>query len=182
MGQSFSPRFKLPAEPTIALLVGVIYVESSARYSGGEDADEKEAIGWTFVNIAYYAKHKPEGKKHCYNLDMGNGTLLSAIAKKSRAHSSSAWNEIMNGSRLKPLTALQALAPSDKAHLELCVDAADAIGAHAQGPHALSTLAGRVPVEFNKAHDSPANRKRGEKIGRLRSHTFYAFKPGRECD
>lgn len=183
MGQSFSHGFTLPDDPTIELLVGVIYAESSTRFAGGEDADEKDAVGWTFVNITYYAKHKPEGKKRCYNADMGDGTLLSAVKRKSVAYNGPTWRQVMSGDALKPLaTLVTSLDPFQKAHLELCVDAANAIGAHAEGPHELSTLANRVPVEFNRASDSPANPARGEKIGRIGSHSFYAFKEGRECD
>src|SRR5262249_5628399 len=104
---TFSPGFKLPDDPTIELLLAVIYSESSTRYAGGEDPDEREAIGWTFVNIAYFADHVPNGKKHCYNKDMGDGTILSAIRHKSLAYNSPMWNDIMNGNALKPLAVLE---------------------------------------------------------------------------
>ncbi len=180
---SFSPGFQLPDDPTIESLVGVIYCESSSKnWGGGESDDEKEAIGWTFVNIAYYAKHKPEGKKHCYNKDMGNGTILSAISMKSLAYNGALWKQIMVGNALKPLATLaKTLDSFQKAHLELCVDAANAIGAHPEGAHTLSTLADRAPIGFNKAKDSPSNPERLEKIGRLGSHSFYAFIKDREC-
>jgi hypothetical protein len=184
MGNTFSPGFKLPDDPTIQLLVGVIFAESSSQnWGGGENADEKVAIGWTFVNIAYFAQYKPEGKKRCYNADMGVGTILSAIKSKSLAYNSAIWKQIMNGDALKPLAILEkTLQPTQKAHLELCVDAANSIGAHPAGPHALSTLHDRAPIEFNKAKNSPGNPRRLEKIGELGSHSFYAFIAGRECE
>ncbi len=181
---SFSPGFRLPDDPTVELLVAVLYAESSSRSWGGcENADEKEAIGWTFVNIAHFASHIPEGKKRCYNSDMGVGTLLSAIKSKSLAYNSALWKQIMDGDALKPLAALsKTLQPSQQAHLELCVDAAVAIGSHPEGPHPLTTLGDRAPIEFNKARNSPGNPRRLERIGGLGAHSFYGFIAGRECE
>jgi hypothetical protein len=34
---------------------------------------------------------------------------------------------------------------------------------------------------FNKAADSPPNKVREKKIGRIGATTFYGFKPGREA-
>lgn len=181
---SFTPGFRLPDDRTSALLVAVMYAESSSRnWGGGESADEKEAIGWTFVNIAYFARHKPEGKKYCYNSDMGVGTLLSAIKSKSLAYNTPLWKQIMNGDSLKPLATLgKTLEPAQQVHLELCANAAADIGAHPEGPHPLTTLGDSVPIEFNKARNSPSNPKRLERIGGIGSHSFYAFIAGRECE
>ena len=97
-----SPDSDYPKDPNLQLLVGVIFAESGSKnYGGGENASEKEAIGKTFVNAAYYAAMKEQGGKKCYNDSFGDGTILSAIQTMAVAYSTATWNRVMNGNGKK---------------------------------------------------------------------------------
>ena len=139
-------------DANIEPLVGAIFAESSSEHwGGGENADEKQAIGSTIVNATYYAKTKQVAGKKCYNDTFGNGTILSAIQKIVLAYNGNQWIKVMNGNRLKSAAELAKLVPDDAQHLELSIEAANAIGA-LQGPRSVGTLLGsKVPVGFNKA-------------------------------
>lgn len=87
---------------------------------------------------------------------------------------------IMNGDRLKPRAELEAaLTPPDVDHLKRTVDSVNRV--YPSNPPVTYAELGREPLQFNQATDSPPNPQRQEKIGRYVSHTFYAFKRGREC-
>jgi hypothetical protein len=185
----------LPETLERQLLVGVIYAESGSKaYSGEENADEKLAIGWTFVNRAYYAQFKPvDGKHKCYNESFGDGTLVSAVKTGSAAYNpvdkdnkkvdNAPWYDIMNGNRLKSLEDLAKSLeePAKLEHFKLSVEAANKIDPYVKKPRALPKLGERIPVAFNQATNQPPSPQRMERIGKLGVHTFYGFKPGREC-
>jgi hypothetical protein len=185
----------LPETLERQLLVGVIYAESGSKaYSGEENADEKLAIGWTFVNRAYYAQFKPvDGKHRCYNESFGDGTLVSAVKTGSAAYNPvdkdnkkvdyAPWYDIMNGNRLKSLEELaeSLQEPAKLEHFKLSVEAANKIDPYVNKPRALPKLGNRIPVAFNQAVDKPPSPQRMERIGKLSVHTFYGFKAGREC-
>jgi hypothetical protein len=46
--------FPLPTDPDRQILLGVVYAESSAGATGGENDDEKRAIALAFINEAFY--------------------------------------------------------------------------------------------------------------------------------
>lgn len=163
--------------------MGAVFAESSTRWYGGEDRDEKEAILWSILNMSHYAVHKPANKTRCYNQSFGNGSVLSAIQHAIVAYGSPRWNTIMDGNSLKSEETLASkLTGDDREHLRLVAEVVVAAGPTPQLPKALATLGDRVPVQFNQATNSPPSRDRQEKIGKLGRHTFYAFKEGRTCD
>jgi hypothetical protein len=184
----------LPETQEGQLLVGVIYAESGTlAFSGEENPDEKVAIGWVFVNRAYYAKYKPEGQSRCYNADFGDGTILSAIKMGSLAYNpvdkqgkkvaDAPWHDVMNGNRLKSLDELaeSLQEPAKLEHFRLSVEAANRIDPFTRRPRALPKLSHRIPVAFNRGGNAPPSAQRMERVGEFGVHTFYAFKPGREC-
>ena len=174
-----APKSKYPRDLNIQLLIGLIFAESAGKNSGGENADEKLAIGATFLNMAYYAGLTQIDNKKCFNKDFGGGTLLSAINKGSAAYLKPMWNKVMVGNSLKPDAELAKLVPDDAAHLDLCVVAATALG-NSPAVTPVRALSNKKPVNFNKAANTPSS-LRIERIGKLGTTTFYGFKAGREC-
>lgn len=171
----------VPSDPMLQLLTGAVFAESSTRWYGGENHEEKEAIAWSILNMSHFATVKPEGATRGYNSAFGDGTVLSAIRKAIVAYEGPRWQLIMNGVLLKPKSAFDKLDPADREHLRLVLVVTNAISPAPSLPHALATLQNRIPVQFNQANNAPPSRDRQEKIGRLGRHTFYAFKPGREA-
>ena len=111
-----SPDSDYPKDPNLQLLVGVIFAESGSKnYGGGENASEKEAIGKTFVNAAYYAAMKEQGGKKCYNDSFGDGTILSAIQTMAVAYSTAIWNRVMNGNLRSAFAPLRHHGPEARA-------------------------------------------------------------------
>ncbi len=172
----------LPTDPMLQLLTGAVFAESSTRWFGGEDHDEKEAIAWSILNMSHYATVKPTGAKKGYNSAFGDGTVLAAIRKAIVAYEGPRWKLIMNGLFLKPAPTLDKLDPADREHLALTLVVTNLIGAMPQLPGQVASLGNRIPVQFNQANDSPPNKDRQERIGKLGRHTFYSFKPGREAE
>src|SRR5262249_19644838 len=150
----------LPETVERQLLVGVIYAESGTKaFSGEENPDEKLAIGWTFVNRAYYAKFKgPDGNKKCYNDDFGDGTVLSAIKKGSAAYNpvdkngnkvdNAPWHDVMNGNRMKSLDELveSLKEPGKLEHFKQSVEAAHKIDPYTNKPKGLPKLNNPIPI------------------------------------
>lgn len=174
-----------PYPPLLAArqLVGAIYAESGTQSTGGEIADEKLAIGETFLNQAQATQDSPKYNK------FGDGTLWGAIKTGSVAVGSPQWNQVMDGtsstSDLKDYNVLNAQLtfPPTRLHLInsfLAVDEFGLTGEVAPALPLLDELGGRVPIAFNKAINKPPYPPREEKIGRIGLTTFYGFKPGRE--
>lgn len=174
-------KLDLPTDPMVQLLSGAVFAESSTRWFGGEDHDEKEAIAWAILHMSHFATLKPEGRSRGYNAAFGDGTVLSAIKKAIVAYEGPRWDLIMSGTALKPDSSLERLDPADREHLQLVVTVVAAIGPAPVLPHRLVTLENRIPLQFNQANNSPPS-PRTEKIGKLGKHTFYAFKAGREAE
>ncbi len=168
----------IPASQNVQRIVGMIYAESAAKYSGGESADEKNGIGATIANRAYYANYTKPGGGTCYNSGFGDGTILGAVKKGFVAYGKTRWKEVMNNDLMRPLAELNALANDKKTHLELCITAAEALDLETT-PITVKKVGG-IPVAFNQAADSPPS-PRMKRIGSAGKHTFYGFKPGREC-
>lgn len=174
-------NFTLPTPVDEQLLVGAVFAESSTKYYGGENSDEKICISLCVINMAYYARQKKSGGKTCYNSSYGDGTILSAIRKGFVAYGGTMWGKVMSGDRLKSKKDLEkALNADEVEHLRLSVNA---VGANSisSAPLNFSGLNNRVPLQFNKAENSPPS-SRTEKVGKVGSHTFYGFKAGRECE
>lgn len=169
----------VPAALDVQRIAGMIYAESAAVNSGGENADEKAGIGATIVNRAHHARcNATLGGGACYNSGFGNGTILDALKHGFAAYGQARWNEIMINDIMRPPAELNALPQSKRDHLDLSIVAAEALDL-ASTP--LSQIAvGGAPVAFNQASDSPPS-PRMKRIGSAGKHTFYAFKPGREC-
>ncbi len=174
-----------PYPPTLAQrqLVGVVFAESSTPNKGGaEYPDEKEAIVQTFYDEAYYATLSPR-----WNSSFGDGTLWTAIKLNSQAaqDSTPAWSKVMDGntpscdlrdSKILNNTLNDRLTRTHFWDSVLAVE--NFVSTQAEPVPALS---GRIPVNFNKARNTPPNRgKRMERIGRIGATTFYGFKWGRE--
>jgi hypothetical protein len=187
----------LPESRERQLLVGVIYGEAGSKaWSGEENPDEMEAIGWTFVNMAYYAspRHRPAAVRRSFNTSLGDGSLLSAIRQNARAYGrvdargnkldARRWHDVMNGDALKSAEELKKSLddPLKLEHFWCSLEAANRIDPAANEPHALPLLGNRVPIAFNQAPNAPPNVYREERLGRLGAHTFYGFKPGREYE
>lgn len=172
----------LPSDPMLQLLSGAVFAESSTRWAGGENHDEKEAVAWSILNMSHFATVKPPGARRGYNAAFGDGTVLSAIRKAIVAYEGPRWQLVMNGVTLKPRSSLDRLQPADREHLRLVLIVTNAIGPAPTLPRAVASLGNRIPVQFNQANDAPPSRDRQEKIGRLGRHTFYAFKENREAE
>jgi hypothetical protein len=172
----------LPTDPMLQLLSGAVFAESSTRWYGGENHEEKEAIAWAILNMSHFATVRPDGARRGYNSAFGDGTVLAAIRRAIVAYEGGRWTLVMNGVSLKPRSNLDRLDPADREHLRLVFVVTNAISPAARLPHALASLNNRIPVQFNQANDAPPSADRQEKIGRLGRHTFYAFKPGREAE
>jgi RHS repeat-associated protein len=173
-----------PAVRAARQLVGAIYAESGTQGTGGEDANEKLAIGETFLYQAEIMQTCPK-----YN-NFGDGTLWGAIQTSSTAVGGARWNEVMNGtSRTCDLRSRDTLAKTlsyqpTRLHLINSVLAVNEFGLSGNvvpGLPELDQLGGRIPIAFNKAFNRPPNKRREEKIGRIGTTSFYGFKPGREC-
>lgn len=171
--------FDLPTDADKQLLVGAVFAESTTKFTGGENAEEKICIGMSIVNMAYYGKQKNISGKKCYNSSYGDGTILSAIKKGVVAYGGAMWNKVMSSDKLKDKETLAStLNKFEIEHLENTVKAVEQIDP-AQSPLTYALL-NRTPLQFNRANDSPPG-DRLEKIGRYGSHSFYGFKSGREC-
>lgn len=173
--------FSRPTDPMLQILTGAVFAESSTRYFGGENHEEKEAIAWAILHMSHYALVKPTGARRGYNSSFGDGTVLSAIKKAIVAYEGPRWDLIMSGTSLKPDSSLERLDPADREHLQLVVTVIASIGPAPVLPHPLVTLENRIPLQFNQANNAPPS-PRTEKIGKLGKHTFYAFKVGREAE
>ena len=176
----------LPSEKTRRQLVGLIYGESGTTEWGGENSEEKSAIGATVINRAYYATLAPaSGHGTCYNQPgFGSGTIWSAITAPGEflAYGGGMWNEVMIGDDMKSSQQLDAdiRRMSKRLHLINSVSAANSLPSSPQLVE-LSGLGADAPISFNQATNSPPNAARMEKIGRQGRHTFYGFRTGREC-
>ena len=170
--------FELPKNEDTQLITGAIFSEATA--GANANADEKRCIALSILNMTYYATYT-QPHKTCYNTDFGDGSVLDAIKKAISGYNSAMWKKVMESDKLKSKTNLeQTLIPSEIAHLKGAVaTAGDVIDANLP---ANDTLTSRAPVQFNRAANTPPNPKRQEKIAHYGSHTFYAFKAGRECD
>lgn len=165
--------FDLPTDADQQLLVGMVFAEASGPF-----ADEIEAIVSCMVNCANYASYKEPGKK-CYNDSFGDGTILSAIKKCSRAYGSGQWTRVMVGDLLKAKTDLEgSLIPSEVSKLKACCEGVATVSAGSV-PYS-DPASKRCLIQFNQAADSPPS-NRQEKVAKYGAHTFYAFKKGREC-
>ncbi|MGA1841276.1 MAG: PKD domain-containing protein [bacterium] len=180
------PISELPSEKTRRQLAGLIYAESGTKEWGGENSEEKAAIGSTVINRAYYATLTPaSGRGKCYNQDFGSGTFWSAIIfpGQFKGYGTSMWDEVMSGDDMKSYQQLNEdiKGISKRLHLNNSISAAKRLPSTPQLV-GLGGLGGLAPIAFNKATNSPPNPARMEKIGRHGSHTFYGFRTGRECD
>jgi len=178
--QAQSPLPALPTDPNEQLLVGLIFAESSTAGTGGENEDEKIEIGLTVLNRTYYAKLSR------WNSGFGDGTVAGAIKKPGEfvSYGGSRWKLVMSGDRLKTKAQLEQLKSGERTHLILSLDSAKfANNGSAPLPTGLAGIGnppGQFPIAFNQAQNIPPNRDRMFRFLRVGSHTFYAFKPGRE--
>lgn len=168
--------FELPSAPNEQLLVGMVFAESSSGVAASDD--EKRCIVECVLNMAFYATYAVQNKK-CYNASFGDGKILSAIKLGSVAYGGPQWNRVMNGNALWSKAELEKkLIPSEVAKLKMCVLVV-------QGTVNLVTPvansgSNRILIQFNGAENAPPS-PRQEKVARYGSHSFYAFKSGREC-
>lgn len=169
--------FDLPTDADQQLLVGMVFAESTSG-AGGDD-DEKQCMAECIVNMAYFATYTVSGK-HCYNTSFGDGTILDAIVKGSSAHGGKQWGRVMDNDALRTKADLEKdLIPSEIAKLKASVEAVARAVALGAAP-VTDAASNRALIQFNQANDSPPS-GRQEKAARHGSHSFYAFKTGREC-
>jgi hypothetical protein len=169
--------FDLPTDADQQLLVGMVFAESSSGASA--DDDEKQCMAECIVNMAYFATYTVNGK-HCYNTSFGDGTVLNAIEKGSAAHGGPQWSRVMSNNAFRSKADLEkSLNASEIAKLKACVVTVAKAVAMGAAP-ITDTASNRVLIQFNQANDSPPS-GRQEKAARHGSHSFYAFKAGREC-
>lgn len=170
-----------PTNARTRLLVGAIYAESGTTENGGENADEKIAIGWTFVNMAYYAPLRSPRNGRQYNDAFGDGTLLSAIRNGSVAYGEPLWSQVMTGNDLKSYQELDhgLTGRTQRIHYNLSVEAAQQVGDNPPMP--LESLSYWVPIQFNRS-GRPPNPRRQWEVGQFGRTHFFAFKPGRELE
>jgi hypothetical protein len=172
--------FPLPYGEDAEALTGAIFSESTGMAAAGDYDKEKDCVGLAIINAAYYATWKPNAGATCFNSSFGNGTIIDAVRRIIVAYGKARWKLIMTGDRLKSKAELEAaLTPPDADHLKRTVNAVNRI--YPSNPPVTYAPLSRVPLQFNQAIDSPPNPQRQEKVGRYASHTFYAFKKGREC-
>lgn len=178
----------LPTDKNTQLLVGLIFAESSSKnWGGGDNEDEKIEMGLTVLNRTFYARlTAPNGRS--YNHTFGNGTVQSAIQYSGEfvAYGGERWKKVMTGTSLKTKAELDRLQVFEKEHLALSIDAAtfctDGKAPLPTGLAGIGNPAGQFPVAFNKAANSPPNKRRMVKFLSVGSHSFYSFIPGREAE
>lgn len=168
-----------PANIDDQRIAGMIYAESAGASSGGENADEKSAIGATIANRAHHARCMSQPNGHaCFNTDFGDGTILGALQHGFAAYGGARWNEVMVNDEMRPEAELNALPPGKQQHLNLSIAAAEALNL---GATPISQPAvGGAPVAFNQASNNPPS-PRMLRIGGAGAHSFYGFRPNREC-
>lgn len=162
------------------ILAGAIFAEAS----GSSKSDEREAIGWSFVNPVKHTlglcagtvcpdlpTHKRTFMCKIDKRDLGD-TVIGAVKIGSVAFGSTRWNLVMSGTSMKSAAELCALVPGERAAVVAAIASAEAVAG--------GTAAARDYMRFNKAADTPPS-DRMEKSARLGSHTFYRFKADRVC-
>ena len=191
-------EWKRPANKIDRQLAGVIFLESSTPGVGrkkGENAEEKDALGWGIANRTFYAKLTRPARDRagkdipgtavpCSNSGFGDGTLFEAIRTGSTAWKDGNSKKIFDGNDLKPDSELaKALTLPDRLHLKLSIEAAQKIDV-TKVPHKVPGLGDKVPVWFRSDKDDVdglAFPGRAVRIGEIHSFWFYGFTPGREC-
>jgi LysM repeat protein len=174
----------VPSSREAQLLAAVIFAEASARAVSN---DEREGIGWAFVNSVRHVQMLCNGQLECpgasekrmrdqCNIDRQSLglTLIESIQRGSLAYGGSRWKLVMTaGDAMLPAGNLCAL---PRGELSAITHAIEAAGAVLGG-----SATARDYLRFNRAANSPPNPSRQEKAGRHEGHTFYRFKHGREC-
>jgi LysM repeat protein len=175
---------KLPSSQETQLLAGVIFAEASAKAPSN---DEREAIGWAFVNSVRHVQALCSGVLECpgasdtrmkdqCDIDRKSLgiTILESIQRGSLAYGKGRWNMVMTGDVLLPAGNLCMLPSQDEVTaMARAIEAAEAVMS--------GTATERDYLRFNRADNAPPNPQRQEQSGRHEGHTFYRFKPGSEC-
>lgn len=179
----------LPSRRDAQLLTGLIFAESSSRdwprRGGGENEQEKIEMGLTVLNRTHYSQLR--GPHGYWNGFFGNGTVLGAlqVPGEFQAYNGERWNLVMRNNNLKSVAELNKLQFYEKEHLRLSVEAAnfctDGNPPPPTGVAGVGQPPSLFPVAFNRASNSPPG-PRMFKFVRLGSHSFYAFKAGREAE
>jgi hypothetical protein len=173
----------VPASAEAQMLAGAIFAEASPK---AESNEEREAIGWTFVNSARHVQQLCNGEK-CPHLrqsqrtsvcaqdtrDLG-ATVSDAIRIGSVAYHDPRWPLVMRNDQMLPAANLCLLKPLEWAPLAAAIATAEAV------------LSGSAPpkesyIRLNQAANDPPYPPRQELAGRHEVHSFYRFKPGAEC-
>jgi LysM repeat protein len=173
---------QVPTSANTQLIAGAIFAEAAPRPA---DNDEREAIGWAFVNSVQHTEDLCAGTI-CQSLndtqrqsqcrrdtrDLGT-TIMDAVRIGSAAYNNSRWRMVMSGNRLLPPANLCLISPSSEIiALIRSITAAEAVMGRTATP--------RNYLRFNRASDSPPS-DRMEQAGSHEGHTFYRFIQGREC-
>jgi LysM repeat protein len=172
----------LPSSPETQMLAGAIFAEASAK---AESNDEREAIGWAFVNSVRHVRALCSGELECPGMtDAGlrkqcerdraslGLTIAESIEHGSVAYGHDRWNMVMTGNVLLPAANLCLLTQDEVTAMARAIEAAEAVLG--------GTAAPRDYLRFNQS-GTPPYPPRQEQSGKHESHTFYRFKPGSEC-
>jgi RHS repeat-associated protein len=180
---------RIPTTKPRRQLAGIIFAESSSVFSGGENADEKLAIGQTIGNRTHYAtlrqaaptQRNPNRTVACANSDFGDGTVFSAIRAPNQfaAYRAPRWNKVMQGDDLKPRAALTSSLTSfgERMHFNFSVLAAEQVVLGLAPTPGLS----EPPIAFRSDSRVPGSPDRWQYMDQLGSHYFFSFIAGREC-
>jgi len=160
-------------------LAGAIFLESSGKYypreNPGEDDQEKQAIGITFLNRAYYAGIYPKALGPMF----GKGDLMDAIRKGSAVFINSDTTKISQVFNNDDIWANDLLKIKEdnptREHWNLSVAAAlEVVQENVTSPIQFGGLNNKVPVFFNGINDS-APYDKSELIRPIKNHNFYKF-------
>jgi LysM repeat protein len=172
----------VPSSTEAQMLAGAIFAEASPK---AQTNDEREAIAWAFVNSARHVQRLCNGELECPNLSAAGRpvqcdrdrqslgqTVEESIQRGSVAYNGPRWKLVMTGGALLPAGNLCTLPPGETPAMARAIEAAEAVLGGSATP--------RDYLRFNKASNQPPS-PRMEKAGQHGDHTFYRFKPGREC-
>jgi hypothetical protein len=173
----------VPASAETQMLAGAIFAEASPK---AESNEEREAIGWVFVNMARHVQrlctgeicpHLRESQRNFIcGLDTQTfgATVSDSVREGSVAYKDTRWNLVMKDDLMLPAANLCLLNPLEWASLRAAIETAEAV------------MSGSAPpkegyIQLNKAANAPPYPPRQELAGRHEVHSFYRFKPGAEC-